>query len=453
MKIVLAINAGSSSVKVSVYQAEGRGSAPVRLAEAQVSGLTAPPARLTYDRGGVPVHRGKDVSAAGISTQRDAFVLLLDTLVGDEGLAQVRSRGDVALACHGGDYASSQLITPSTLHHLSALSDLAPLHNGPALDIVRSCLGPEADGNGDSNSNTGGGGDAGLLPRAANVACFDTQFHASIPPHVRTYPIDQTVARANGLRKYGFHGLSYSFVTRAAAAHLGKPEPSTSLVALHLGSGASACAVRSGRSADTSMGLTPLAGLPGATRSGTLDPSLVFHYASDVGRLSPASTSHLHISLAEEILNKRAGWSALAGTTDFAAITSAAQDPKSNPQAALAFDLFVDRVSAFVGSYFVSLRGEVDALVFAGGIGEKSPRLRAAVVDQVSCLGFTLDPSRNDADGPDDGSTVWDIGAPGSAHRVLVCRTDEQYEMARDGVSREDVWSSSPSSLPSSSTT
>ena len=261
--------------------------------------------------------------------------------------------------------------------------------------------------------------------------------------------------RFSGMRVgiVGMGRVGRAVATRAAAAHLGKPEPSTSLVALHLGSGASACAVRSGRSADTSMGLTPLAGLPGATRSGTLDPSLVFHYASDVGRLSPASTSHLHISLAEEILNKRAGWSALAGTTDFAAITSAAQDPKSNPQAALAFDLFVDRVSAFVGSYFVSLRGEVDALVFAGGIGEKSPRLRAAVVDQVSCLGFTLDPSRNDADGPDDGSTVWDIGAPGSAHRVLVCRTDEQYEMARDGVSREDVWSSSPSSLPSSSTT
>ncbi|KAI9898958.1 hypothetical protein N3K66_005419 [Trichothecium roseum] len=448
MKIVLAINAGSSSVKISVYQAEGRGSAPVRLAEAQVSGLTAPPARLTYDRGGVPVHRGKDVSAGGtaISTQGDAFALLLDTIVGDEGLAQVRSRDDVALACHrvvhGGDYASSQLITASTLHHLSALSDLAPLHNGPALGIVRSCLGPEADG--------GGGG---LLPRAANVACFDTQFHASIPPHVRTYPIDQAVACSNGLRKYGFHGLSYAFITRATAAHLGKPGSETSLVALHLGSGASACAVRAGRSADTSMGLTPLAGLPGATRSGSVDPSLVFHYASDVGRLSPSSTADLHISRAEEILNKRAGWSALAGTTDFAAIASAAaEDPASNPEAALAFDLFVDRVSAFVGSYYVSLRGRVDALVFAGGIGEKSPRLRAAVVGQVSCLGFTIDPSKNDADAPDaPGSTVWDIGAPGSAHRVLVCRTDEQYEMARDGVSRDDVWSSSPSSLPTSS--
>lgn len=448
MKIVLAINAGSSSVKISVYQAESKGSAPVRLAEAQVSGLTAPPARLTYDRGDISVHCGKDVSSGSdgttISTQGDAFSLLLDTIVGDEGLAQVRSRDDVALACHrvvhGGDYSSSQLITPSTLHHLSTLSDLAPLHNGPALDIVRACLGPEAGG-----SNSVGG----LLPRAANVACFDSQFHASIPPHVRTYPIDQTVARNNGLRKYGFHGISYAFITRSAAAHLGKPESETSLVALHLGSGASACAVRAGRSIDTSMGLTPLAGLPGATRSGSVDPSLVFHYASDVGRLSPSSTEHLHISRAEEILNKRAGWSALAGTTDFAAIASAAaDDPRSSPEAALAFDLFVDRVSAFVGSYYVSLRGRADALVFAGGIGEKSARLRAAVVDQVSCLGFAVDPSKNDADAAGD-STVWDIGAPDSTHRVLVCRTDEQYEMARDGISRDDVWSSSLSSRSS----
>jgi len=153
-----------------------------------------------------------------------------------------------------------------------------------------------------------------------------------------------------------------------------------------------------------------------------------------VGRPSPSSTASLHISRAEEILNKEAGWKALAGTTDFGAI--AAEGAPATHQ--LAFDLFVDRVAAFVGSYYVSLRGRVDALVFAGGIGERSARLRAAVVDQCACLGFVLDDAANAADLADD--PVVNIGKEGARHRVLVCRTDEQFEMARWCAEDQDLW-------------
>ncbi len=262
MKIVLAVNAGSSSVKISVFAVDARGAAPRQLAEAQVRGLTAPPARLDYTRGADAVHHGKQVelAAADASNVQDAaFVLLLATLVDDGGLAALAAAGDVAVVVHrivhGGDYAAPQHISPKTLHQLDRLSDLAPLHNAPALHIVRTCL--------------------ARLPAAANVACFDSQFHASMPPHVATYPIDQDIARANMLRKYGFHGISYSFIARAAAKALAKPAADTNIIALHLGSGASACAIRAGRSLDTSMGLTPLAGLPGATRSGSIDPRSV----------------------------------------------------------------------------------------------------------------------------------------------------------------------------------
>lgn len=134
------------------------------------------------------------------------------------------------------------------------------------------------------------------LPKATNVACFDSQFHHTMPEAVRTYPINQKIAKANGLRKYGFHGISYAFITRSVAAYLQKPEEQTNIIALHLGSGASACAIKNGKSLNTSMGLTPLTGLPGATRSGDVDPSLVFHYANNVGALSPSSTKDLHIS-------------------------------------------------------------------------------------------------------------------------------------------------------------
>lgn len=159
----------------------------------------------------------------------------------------------------------------------------------------------------------------------------------------------------------------------------------------------------------------------------------MFHYASDVGKLSPASTAHLHISKAEEILNKQSGWSALTGTTDFAAIAA-----QKTPEQKLAFDLFVDRVVAFVGSYYVSLEGDVDALVFAGGIGEKSGVLRDAVVHKVKCLGFRVDAAKNETKlaGPVD-----DISAQDSGHKVLVCQTDEQYEMARTCAAKEELWS------------
>lgn len=413
-KIILAVNAGSSSVKISVYTAEQR-QAPVQIAETQINGLTAPPPKLDYSRGGERLFKDRDVEDA-IDSQDDAFRLLLKTLVDDEGLPQIRSNADIAIVSHrivhGGDYREAKVINEDTYHHLEALNDLAPLHNSKGLEIVRSCM--------------------DQLPGATNVACFDSQFHASIPEHIRTYPIDPKIAKKNQLRKYGFHGISYAFITRSVAEYLGKPQKEVNIIALHLGSGASACAVKGGRSWDTSMGLTPLAGLPGATRSGSIDPSLVFHYASDVGKLSPASTKDLHISTAEEILNKEAGWKALTGTTNFGVIATS-----SEPQMKLAFDLFVDRVTAFVGSYYVSLKGQVDALVFAGGIGEKSDRLRAAVVDQCACLGFTIDAAKN---GQKVSDTVTDLSGEGARHRTLVCLTDEQFEMARGCAEDTALW-------------
>ena len=257
MKIILAINAGSSSVKVSVFSAS-RHALPTQIADANISGLTAPPAKLSYSRGGDDVHKGKDVSES-VHSQGEAFAVILETLVKDSKLKEISSKDDFAVACHrivhGGDYDKPQIITKDTYHQLEELSDLAPLHNGAALTIVDSCV--------------------KQLPGAVNVACFDSQFHATIPPHISTYPIDQDIARKNKLRKYGFHGISYSFITRSVADFLGEGAQQPSLIALHLGSGASACAIKAGKSWDTSMGLTPLAGLPGATRSGSVDPRYV----------------------------------------------------------------------------------------------------------------------------------------------------------------------------------
>jgi acetate kinase len=252
--IVLAVNAGSSSVKVSVYTAE-QGQPPRQIAEAQVSGLTAPPAALKYERAGKTVVENREVDDQA-DGQRDAFSLILDTLIGDHELPSIKSKEDVGILCHrivhGGDYTKPQLVSDGTYHHLENLNDLAPLHNANSLGIVRLCIDE--------------------FPSARSVACFDSQFHSTIPEHIRTYPINQDIARKNHLRKYGFHGISYSFITRETAQFLGKQPDQVNIIALHLGSGASACAIKGGKSWDTSMGLTPLAGLPGATRSGSVDP-------------------------------------------------------------------------------------------------------------------------------------------------------------------------------------
>lgn len=253
-KIILSINAGSSSVKISIYSAEA-GQPPKSLAETQIDGLTSPPPKLKYTRGSESIYKDKEIGKE-IKTQNDAFQYMLDQLINDKDFDAIKKKEDIAIACHrivhGGNYETSQIITKDTLHHLEDLTDLAPLHNASALEIIKGCIKE--------------------LPKTKNVAVFDTQFHQTIPEHIRTYPINQEVAKKNGLRKYGFHGISYSFITRSVAEFLGKKEDETSLIVLHLGSGASAGAVKNGKSWDTSMGLTPVAGLPGATRSGSIDP-------------------------------------------------------------------------------------------------------------------------------------------------------------------------------------
>ena len=253
MPIILAINAGSSSVKVSVYTVGGPSHTPIQLADTQISGLTAPPATLDYQRGSART-KGKEIN--DVTKQEDAFEYIVNHLIKEDGLSEISSKDSITHACHrivhGGDYPGAHVIDADTYHTLEELTDLAPLHNASALAIVRAC--------------------SKLLPKAKNIAYFDSSFHISLPEAIRTYPIDPKVAKRNKLRKYGFHGISYAFITRSVSEFLKKPQDETSIIALHLGSGASACAIKNGKSWDTSMGLTPLAGLPGATRSGSVDP-------------------------------------------------------------------------------------------------------------------------------------------------------------------------------------
>lgn len=413
---ILSINAGSSSVKVSIYNISHPFQSPTtpgvsppqpqKHAEIQISGLTAPPATLTYTRGD---HKLENQQLPDIRGPEDAYQHILTTLIQDAGLPALNRPSDVHFACHrvvhGGDYDAPVRIDPDTYTHLEALSALAPLHNAGALAIVQAV-------------RVGS-------PDATNIAFFDSAFHASIPDVSKIYAIDQDVAKRNKLRKYGFHGLSYAFIAKACAAHLRRPVRETNLIALHLGSGCSIAAIRNGSSLDTSMGLTPLAGLPGATRSGDVDPSLIFHFTNHAGDLAPQATKEMHLTTAEQILNKESGWKALTGTTDFGTITARADE--GDAACKMAFDILVDRLVGYIGSYYVKMGGEVDALVFAGGIGEKGAELRRAVVRRAGVLGFELDEEKNGSLG---NGVVETVSMEGTRHAILVCRTDEQAEMA-----------------------
>jgi acetate kinase len=410
-QIILSINAGSSSVKCSVqtFDPSSSSSSPKAIAEISIAGLTAPPVSLTYSRGSTSI--AKDKKLDDISNAQDAFKAILEHLTSDPDLSELQHPDDIAFACHrivhGGSYSKPTRIDSDTYQHLEALSALAPLHNAGALEIVKAVH--------------------ASIPRATNVAFFDSAYHATIPAPTRTYMIDPAKAQQNGLRKYGFHGLSYAFIVKSVALYLSKPLADLNIIALHLGSGASACAIRKGKSVDTTMGLTPLSGLPGATRSGDVDPSLIFHFTHDAGQPSPGSSKALHVTRAEEILNKESGWKALTGTTDFGAVSEKAA--QGDEAAKLAFEIFVDRLVGYIGAYFVKLGGEVDALVFAGGIGEHGVQLREAVAERVKCLGFEIDGGRN---GELKGEVVEDVGREGVNKRVLVCKTDEQAEMAEE---------------------
>lgn len=397
--IVLSVNAGSSSLKVSLFAPTFEG--PKHLATCTVDAINTDQPSFTSS---VKDINDEEKNVRRVKDHDEALRYILNHL-----FRTTTSAEDLTHVCHrvvhGGDYQKRQPINEDSLHHLESLIELAPLHNKSSTALIRATL--------------------KQLPNATSIAYFDTTFHRSLPRHIYTLPLDRKLADQCSLRKYGFHGISYSFILRNVAEFLQKPESDMNLIIMHLGSGASICCVQNGKSLDTSMGLTPLAGLPGATRSGDIDPTTILHYIR---------ISHASVDTAEEVLNKQSGWKALTGTTSFGDVAK-----RSNDETKLAFDLFVDRILNFVGAYYLKLGGQVDALVFAGGIGEKSAELREAVSNQCQCLGFVFDKDRNQR--PEGKAPVKALcnmerqgGEGDRKKRVLVCETDEQFEIDRKSV-------------------
>lgn len=265
---------------------------------------------------------------------------------------------------HGGDrFSASALITDEVEKAIEDLIPLAPLHNPGNLAGIRA--GKKA------------------FPGLSQVAVFDTAFHQSMPEESFRYAIDQELAEKYGIRKYGFHGSSHSYVSKKAADYLGVELSEFNGVILHLGNGASACAIKGGRSFDTSMGLTPLPGLVMGTRSGDIDPAIIFYLIRQ---------GDMKVEQIDEMLNKRSGLLAVAGESDFRDISHRAAD--GDVMATLAIKLFTERIRHYLGAYAVRL-GKVDAVVFTGGIGENNSMVREAVCSNLNLIGIEVDSEVN----------------------------------------------------------
>ena len=321
--------------------------------------------------------------------------LLLDNAVGViQSPAEITAIGHRVV--HGGErFSQPTVITPEVKETIKSLIPLAPLHNPANLTGIEVAM--------------------ALFPQAIQVAVFDTAFHQSMPPKAYRYAIPNWLYEEHAIRVYGFHGTSHRYVTKQAIAHLGQAAASTNLITAHLGNGCSITAVRGGKSVDTSMGFSPLAGLIMGTRSGDIDPAVPYYLGTS-----------LDMSFAEidKLLNKQSGLLGLTGQNDLRDIEE--RQAEGDAEAQLALEMYAYRIKKYIGAYMAAL-GRVDALVFTAGVGQHSDVIRRMVCAGLENLGIILDEEKNLA-GPK--GTVTEIQARNSSLKVLIIRTNEELEIA-----------------------
>ena len=364
---VFVLNAGSSSLK---YQLVDPGSG-----EVHVAGIVE---RIGEQGSDVPDHEA-------------AVRRALDAIEGRPAPVACGHR-----VVHGGErFDGPTLIDGGVEAAIDELSALAPLHNPANLQGIRAAR--------------------AVLPDIPHVAVFDTAFHRTIPAAAATYAIPVELAKRYGVRRYGFHGTSHRYVSRAAADFLGIPLERSKLIVLHLGNGASACAVDGGRSIETSMGMTPLEGLVMGTRSGDIDPAALFHLHRQAG---------LGFEELEGMLNRDSGLKGLTGKGDMRDVQAAAADGDEPAEAALA--VYRHRIRKYIGAYLAQLGG-LDALVFTAGVGENNSLLRRRTLAGLEHLGLRVDPDRNEVPSHE----ARRISPDDSPVAVLVVPTNEELEIAR----------------------
>ncbi|PFG40504.1 acetate kinase [Georgenia soli] len=388
---VLVINSGSSSIKYQLIDPASGES----LASGLVERIGEPEGRVEHRTGGRTTEQRNPVPdhAEGLRTVLNLFDEVGPALA-DAGVVAVGHR----VVQGGRYYDSAVLIDDEVVDVIDRLAPLAPLHNPPNLTGIRVAR--------------------ELLPDVPHVAVFDTAFFRNLPEAAATYALDREVAERYNVRRYGAHGTSHQYVALKAAAMVGRPSAELRQVVLHLGNGASASAVYGGRAVDTSMGLTPLEGLVMGTRTGDIDPAVVFHLARNAG---------MSIDDIDDLLNKRSGLKGLTGYNDMREVHRLADG--GDAEAILAVEVYAHRLRKYIGSY-AAVMGGIDVLSFTAGVGENDALVRADAVAGLEFLGIEIDPERNVA--PSREARY--ISPDGARVAVLVVPTNEELAIARQAV-------------------
>ncbi len=387
---VLVLNSGSSSVKYQLLDMRDNS----RLAAGLVERIGERTSRLKH----TPLAAGGEAREwSGPIADHDAALKAVAEELAKDGLGldspELAAIGHRVV--HGGQtFTRPTVIDDAVLAEIERLIPVAPLHNPANLTGIRTAR--------------------ALRPDLPQVAVFDTAFHTTMPESAARYAIDVETADAHRIRRYGFHGTSHAYVSRATAELLGKAPEEVNVIVLHLGNGASASAVRGGVCVDTSMGLTPLEGLVMGTRSGDTDPAVIFHLAR-VGNMS--------IDEIDTLLNKKSGLIGLCGDNDMREIRRRIDE--GDARAELAFDIYIHRLKKYIGAYCAVL-GRVDAVAFTAGVGENSAEVRAAAVAGLETLGLAVDDALNAVRGDEPRL----ISPPDARVAVAVVPTDEELEIA-----------------------
>lgn len=389
---VLVINSGSSSLKYCLFDMTGGTALARGLVERIGEG----------DEGAFRYERPPaEISGAVAAPHHQAALAHMVEQLTHPDHGAVSSTGEIDTVghrvVHGGEaFVQAVEITDEVIATVEAQSPLAPLHNPANLAGIRAAR--------------------AIFPHVPHVAVFDTAFHQTMSPHAYLYAIPYEYYERDRVRRYGFHGTSHRSVARRGAELLGKPLDHFSGITCHLGNGCSMAAIRNGRSVDTSMGLTPLEGLIMGTRSGDIDPALIFFFMRHLG---------LSGDEVDALLNRRSGLAGISGVSnDCRTLTQASQ--AGHARATLALDMFAYRVKKYIGAYMAVLNG-ADAVIFTGGIGENAVDIRRSICADMDHLGIELDAERNAAALGVEAV----ISRPDSAVAVMVVPTNEELEIAR----------------------
>ena len=389
---ILVLNCGSSSLKYQLMDSDTE----AVLAKGLCERIGIEGSRLKHQ----PEGKKSVLFDDHMNDHTDAVKMVLDALV-DENHGVIQSISAINAVghrvVHGGEYfASSVIITPEVKSAIEKCCELAPLHNPANLIGINAC--------------------EKIMPGVPQVAVFDTAFHQTMPERAYLYALPYEYYEKYKIRRYGFHGTSHKYVCAEAAKMINRPLEESKIITCHLGNGGSICAVRNGKSIDTSMGFTPLEGLVMGTRAGDVDAAVIT-FLMEKENLTPAEM--------DNILNKKSGVLGISGvSSDFRDLEGAVDE--GNERAGTALDIFAYRVAKYIGEYAAAMNG-VDCIVFTAGLGENSGSTRRLICDYLNFLGVHIDSYNNSLRGE-----AIEISAPDSRIRVLVIPTNEELMIARD---------------------